>query len=222
MPAEPAAARMLALGDSYTIGEGVPPADRWPAVLCERLRQQGLAQLALQIVATTGWTCAELSAAMDAAELAPPYALVSLCIGVNDQYRGGSVADYADAFPRLLGRAIALAGGRPARVLVLSIPDWSVTRFAREHGRATAAERDAINAFNDAARAATADAGARWVDITPTSRECASLLADDGLHPSAVQYRRWLPAILAAARAALWFRGDGKSGMGGPTASGRG
>jgi lysophospholipase L1-like esterase len=193
----------LALGDSYTIGEAVPAEGRWPMQLVERLRARGLAIDEPQLVATTGWTTDELSAAMDTASFTPPYDLVSLLIGVNNQYRGRGAGEYRGEFAALLRRAIALAGGRASRVLVVSIPDWGVTRFAREQGRDPAPIARALDAFNTVACEEAGHAGAHWVDITPVSRRHPDLVAADGLHPSAAQYTLWTDAIEPAAAAAL-------------------
>lgn len=196
-------ARHLALGDSYTVGEGVPADACWPAQLQRQLRDDRIALDTPRIVAVTGWTTDELAAGMDAAALAPGWDLVTLQIGVNNQYRGRGAADYRSEFASLLQRAIALAGDRPARVVVVSIPDWGVTRFARDtqcDGATIAAELDAYNAI---AREETARRGARWVDITGFSRQQPDQLADDGLHPSTAQYALWVEAIAPAARAAL-------------------
>jgi lysophospholipase L1-like esterase len=193
----------LALGDSYTIGEAVPAATRWPAQMVQHLRRGGVAIGDAQIIAVTGWTTDELAAGMDAATLTPPYDLVTLLIGVNNQYRGRGAGDYRGEFARLLGRAIALAGGRPARVMVVSIPDWGVTRFAREQGRDVASIAYALDVYNAIARDEASRAGARWIDITPISRRHPALLAEDGLHPSAAQYALWTQAILPVAAAAV-------------------
>ncbi|NUO73716.1 MAG: SGNH/GDSL hydrolase family protein [Frateuria sp.] len=193
----------LALGDSYTIGEAVPAAGRWPAQLVRRLRARGVAIDDAQIVAVTGWTTDELSAGMGAAALSPPYGLVTLLIGVNNQYRGRGAGEYRDQFARLLRRAIGLAGGRASHVVVVSIPDWGVTRFAREQGRDGACIAHALDVYNAIARDEAGRGGARWVDITPVSRRHPELLAADGLHPSAAQYALWTEAILPAAAAAV-------------------
>jgi lysophospholipase L1-like esterase len=193
----------LALGDSYTIGEAVAAHERWPAVLAQRLRHSGTPIDEPQIVAVTGWTTDELAQGMDAAVLLPPYDLVTLQIGVNNQYRGRPADDYRAQFAGLLERAIALAGDRAARVVVASIPDWGVTRFAREQGRDRARIAAELDAYNALARAESERAGARFVDITGISRQHPELLADDGLHPSAAQYALWVEAIEPAVRAAL-------------------
>ncbi|HEX7341899.1 MAG TPA: SGNH/GDSL hydrolase family protein [Rhodanobacteraceae bacterium] len=198
--------RFLALGDSYTIGEGVAEAARWPMQLATRLRAAGLAIDDPQIIAVTGWTTDELATGMDDATFTPPYALVTLLIGVNNQYRGRDAADYRAEFRALLARAITLAGDDTRHVLVVSIPDWGVTRFAREQGRDGSAIAVAIDVFNAAAHAEAEHAGSHWIDITAISRQCgdaAHMLATDGLHPSAVQYEHWLQRITPAARHAL-------------------
>lgn len=192
-------ARFLALGDSYTIGEGVAPSERWPDLLAARL---GIG--APQIIAKTGWTTDELNAAIDAAAPTGPFDLVTLLIGVNNQYRGRDAEEYRREFAALLQRAIAFAGGVAGRVVVVSIPDWGVTPFAEGRDRAQIA-RD-IDRFNEINREETARAGARYVDVTPVSREAAndpSLTAADNLHPSAAMYRRWVELVLPHAREAL-------------------
>ncbi|MHB1059826.1 MAG: SGNH/GDSL hydrolase family protein [Rhodanobacter sp.] len=193
----------LALGDSYTIGEAVAAHERWPAVLARRLRQAGASIGDPQIVAVTGWTTDELAQGMDAATLTPPYDLVTLQIGVNNQYRGRPADDYREQFAGLLARAIELAGDRTDRVVVVSIPDWGVTRFAREQGRDRALIAAELDTYNAIAGEASGRAGARFVDITGISREHPELLADDGLHPSAAQYALWTAAIEPAVQAAL-------------------
>lgn len=197
------APRYLALGDSYTIGEGVEPESGWPARLVARLRAAGQACADARIVARTGWTTDELAAALDTAGTEPPYALVTLLIGVNNQYRGRSLANYREEFAALLGRATHFAGDEPGRVVVVSIPDWGVTRFAREEGRDPQRIAREIDAFNRAACGIARRHGAAFVDITPASRDAADQLVADGLHPSAEQYARWTERILPAAQEAI-------------------
>ena len=200
--------RYLALGDSYTIGEGVEPAERWPHRLAERLAADGVPLSGPpEIVARTGWTTDELGAAIAAAKPEGPYDLVTLLIGVNDQYRGRGVEAYRPEFERLLGLAIGFAGGRPERVLVLSIPDWGVTSFAAAEGR-FAPDRIAreIDAFNAVAKQAAERAGAAFLDVTTETRTAgrqAGELVGDGLHPSGRQYARWADAALPLAERAL-------------------
>jgi lysophospholipase L1-like esterase len=193
----------LALGDSYTIGEGVPEHERWPNQLADRLRGRGY-QVDVSILARTGWTTSELAEGMRAASLAGGYALVSLLIGVNNQYRGLSLDAYRAEFSSLLDWAVQLAGGEPKRVTVLSIPDWGVTPFAEGRDRArVSVETDAFNSVN---REESAREGVRYVDVTAVSRLALhdpSLLASDNLHPSGLMYSRWADLVLPEALAAL-------------------
>lgn len=198
--------RYLALGDSYTIGEGVPESERWPAQLARALRAAGTALDDPQVVAATGWTTDELDAGIDAAAPVGPFDLVSLLIGVNDQYRGRPLDGFAGRFAGLLRRAVGFAGGAPGRVLVLAIPDWGATPFARAQGRDQAQVAAQIDAFNAVCRDQAVRAGAHWVDIGPLSRARGgepAMLADDGLHPSAAMYALWSALALPAAREAL-------------------
>ena len=186
--------RYLALGDSYTIGESVAEADRFPNQLARTL---GVA--APQIIAKTGWTTDELNAAIDAANPQGPFELVTLLIGVNNQYRGRDAEQYRGEFAALLRRAIGFAGGDPKRVIVVSIPDWGVTPFAEGRDRVKIAQE--IDVYNAVNREEAARAGAKYVDITPVSRrDDVALVADDKLHPSAKQYTEWVKLIAPAAR----------------------
>lgn len=189
--------RFLALGDSYTIGESVAEDERWPVQLAARLQEQGIHLAAPEIIAKTGWTTDELAAGIEAAQPEGPYDLVSLLIGVNNQYRGRSPEEYQAQFADLLQQAIAFAGGDPARVIVLSIPDWGVTPFAaRLDAAAIAAEIDTFNAIN---RAEAEKAGVWYVDVTAVSRQATTdpaLIAGDGLHPSGKMYAAWVELAL--------------------------
>jgi len=197
------ALRYLALGDSYTIGEDVLADQRWPMQLTEKLRRQGVVIDDPQIVAVTGWTTDELSDGIDKAELAASYDLVTLLIGVNNQYRGRPAEEYRTQFRALLMRAMSLAGKRPQRLVVVSIPDWGVTPFGHQSGRNLRQIAAELDAFNAIAHAETLEAGARFVNITGISRDHANLVASDGLHPSGAQYSLWTQAIEPAVRAAL-------------------
>jgi len=198
--------RYLALGDSYTIGEGVDDAGRWPVQLAHALRAEGIGIDDPRIIAITGWTTDELQAAIDQAAPEPGFDLVTLLIGVNNQYRGRPLDEYLQQFQALLAHAIGLAGERPQRVLVLSIPDWGVTPFAAGSGRDLAQIAREIDAFNQEARIACNRRGVAFVDITPVSRRhggAADMLTADGLHPSAAMYALWTALALPAARNAL-------------------
>lgn len=202
--AQPTHARtFLALGDSYTIGEAVDVAERWPVQLAAMLRQRGISIAEPVIIAQTGWTTDELSLGIDAASPSGTFDVVTLLIGVNNQYRRRSSAEYREQFRALFDRAVTFAGGRADRVVVLSIPDWGVTPFASGRERAQiAADIDVFNAIN---RDESLRRGSQYVDVTPVSRTAGvdgSLLATDGLHPSGAMYAAWadlaLPAVLNA------------------------
>ena len=195
------APRFLALGDSYTVGEGVAPADRWPARLARRLRQSGVAVADPEVVAVTGWTTDELGAGIDAADPQGPFALVTLLIGVNDQYRGRPLAEYRDAYRALLGRAVGFAGGDPEHVVAVSFPDWGATPFAADRDRRRVAAE--VDAFNAAARAEARARGVAWVDVTALSRTQGADVGADGLHPTGAAYAAWTERVEPAARAAL-------------------
>jgi lysophospholipase L1-like esterase len=196
----------LALGDSYTIGEGVAPADRWPVQLATRLRRDGIPLADPRIIATTGWTTDELDAGIDAAQPLGQFDFVSLLIGVNNQYRGRPLDEYRVQFAALLERAIGFAHGRSDRVLVLSIPDWGMTRFGAGSGRDVAAIARELDAYNAAAKAICDARGVAFVDITTVSRAHGAedaMLVEDGLHPSRAMYAAWTDAALPVARALL-------------------
>ena len=191
--------RYLALGDSYTIGESVREADRFPSQLTALLVREGL-PTEVSIVARTGWTSDELWQGIQSRSLEPPYDLVSLLIGVNNQYRGYDINEYRESFKFLLGKAIEYSGGDPDRVIVFSIPDWGVTPFAS--GRDEAKIASEIDAFNLVNFEETEKTGAHYVDITPVSRRAKnddSLIAPDGLHPSGAMYAEWANRALPIA-----------------------
>jgi len=198
--------KYLALGDSYTIGEGVAEDQRWPVQLARALRAEGLPVADPRIIATTGWTTDELSAAMDAAEPLGTWGCVSLLVGVNDQYRGRGVDAFRDAFHPLLERALGLVSGGTRRVLVLSIPDWSVTPFGAASGRDLAQVARELDAYNACAEALCAQHGVCFVDVTGISRAWGAdpeMLVEDGLHPSGAMYRLWTERALPFARRLL-------------------
>jgi lysophospholipase L1-like esterase len=189
--------RILALGDSYTTGEGVRAEERWPVQLARLLQEAGLAAAEPEMVARTGWTAGELQTAIGEAALSPPYELVTLLVGVNNQYRGYPQDEYRGQFAVMLQAAIGYAGGRAGSVLVLSIPDWGATPYAAGRDRERIASE--IDAFNRINREETALAGARYLDVTPDSRRAAvepDLLAADGLHPSGKMYAGWAQLAL--------------------------
>ena len=196
----------LALGDSYTIGQGVSAEARWPVQLTRLAQQEGLNLAAPEIIARTGWTTTELQTASAEANLRRTYGLVSLLIGVNNQYRGQPVGAYRTEFRQLLRTAIGFAANQPGHVVVLSVPDWGQSPFAQKQGRDPARIGAEIDLFNQAARDECLAAGVAFVDITPLTRAAgtnAAHFAHDGLHYSARQMHLWAAEALPVVRRCL-------------------
>ncbi len=195
--------RYLALGDSYTIGEALNVEDSWPMQWAHALRANGLSVNDPGIIAKTGWTTDELADALDEAEsnntMSPPYDLVSLSIGVNNQYRERNSENYHDEFSSLLKRAIAYAGNKNSRVFVLSIPDWGITDFGQKSGRDAWQIARELDTYNQINRDVSKQAGVHWVDISKITREVGAdpkYYAEDGLHPSRALYALWVKELL--------------------------
>lgn len=199
MPTPPAEAiRYLALGDSYTIGESVPSDENYPNQLVTALRAKGINMEDAQIIAKTGWTTDELQAAINQATPDTTFHIVSLLIGVNNQFRGWSIDTYTTEFEDLLQQAIRFANGNKSKVFVVSIPDYAYTPFGQ--GREPARISKGIDEFNAINRTITEKYQIAYFDITPISRKGiadTSLVATDKLHPSGEQYRRWMELMLA-------------------------
>ncbi len=185
----------LALGDSYSIGEQVLPAENFPnqtVTLLNKAAAGGNHFAAPEIIAQTGWTTDELDAAVDAAHLVKQYDIVSLLIGVNNQYRGRPVKNFKIEFEHLLQRAIQFANNKPNHVFVLSIPDWGVTPFAA--GRDSKKIADEIDAYNNICEKSAAAFKTHFINITTSQRadgNKAGFVAPDGLHPSGKEYSKW-------------------------------
>lgn len=182
----------LALGDSYTIGEQVRIYESFPYQTVQLLRVKGFSFYAPEIVAVTGFTTDELNTLIDETKLLPQYDFVSLLIGVNNQYRGRSVENFAIEFEGLLQVAIRFAGGKENHVHVLSIPDWGVTPFAADRDNKKIAQE--IDAFNSACESVSKQYRTHYIDITAAQRtdgNKAEFLAADKLHPSGKEYAKW-------------------------------
>jgi lysophospholipase L1-like esterase len=194
-PTKPATPiRFLALGDSYTSGAGVPENERWPNQLANKLRGNGY-QVDLTIIAQTGWTTYQLSEGIRTANPQGTYDLVSLLIGVNNQGLGRKIENYRSQFQALLEQAIVFAGGDAGRVMVFSLPDWSITPFAKGWDIAKVAAE--VNEYNAINRAASDQAGAHYIDLAPVFGQAAadpSLLGPDGFHPTGEMYTLWVEA----------------------------
>lgn len=191
----------LSLGDSYTIGESVDASARWSVQLAGLLRESGIDVANPDIIAKTGWTTAELQNAIRDSGNQKTYDLVSLLIGVNNQYRGQSQNQYRTEFRELLQTAIKFAGGKTSRVFVLSTPDWGASPYAQGRDRSSIAND--IDMFNAIAQDECRKLGISYVDITPLSRKAAtdiSQFASDGLHYSGKQMRQWAEMALPVAK----------------------
>ena len=187
----------LALGDSYTIGQSVTEEERFPAQTISILKNNNLFFKAPKYIATTGWTTLNLLDAIASQTPQGPYDVVSLLIGVNDQYQHFDTGGYRTHFLQCLQNAIALAGNKTNHVFVVSIPDYSVTPFAQNSD--TAQIRTELDEFNAINKEITLSYNISYTDITPSTRDAkndASLIAGDGLHPSGKEYAKWA-ALLA-------------------------
>ncbi|MGH7800300.1 MAG: SGNH/GDSL hydrolase family protein [Thermodesulfobacteriota bacterium] len=196
--------KILALGDSYTIGEGVKQSDSWPMQLASQLRKDNLKVDTPQIIAVTGWTTTDLMSAIEKSRSEQRYDLVTLLIWVNDQFQGYSEESYGIGFNKLLAKAIELAGGRPNRVIVISIPDYIVTPFGKRFGSARI--RAEIDKFNEINKEIATENRVHYVNVTEISRRAAedpTLLAPDGLHPSAKMYAEWVELTVPVTKSML-------------------
>ncbi|GAA5028680.1 lysophospholipase [Marivirga lumbricoides] len=200
----------LALGDSYTIGELVKEESRWPVLLTEKLNQLGEKVKLEKIIATTGWTTDELLAAIkEDKDLgnATNFDLVSLLIGVNNQYRGYPIEQYKKEFEVLLKKAIELAGGSTGSVFVVSIPDYGITPFAEEKGIDNKKVTEELLQYNTIARQIALEHQVKFYDITPLSLKAVNqpkkYLAEDKLHPSATMYTEWVDYLFAGVQQQL-------------------
>jgi acyl-CoA thioesterase-1 len=194
-PPQPIHIRMLALGDSYTVGEGIAEGKSWPNQLSEALEDDRILVDELTVVAHTGWTSTVL---LDTLTAAPPspHDFVTLQIGANNVFGRVPFAIFESDFVDLLELAIALAGDDAGRVLVLTIPDYTVTEVGSQIDPEAA--RVEIDGYNDLIRRVSADQHVALIDVTEISRmalEDPTLVARDGLHPSAKQYALWVEVI---------------------------
>lgn len=183
---------MLCLGDSYTLGEGVPLHESFPYQTTQLLRKQGYHFAAPEIVAKTGWASFELLAHLQTIQLFSTYNFVTLLIGVNNQYRGLLVKEFEKDFSQLLSIALTKTNNQPKNVIVLSIPDWGVTPFAANAN----AEKitNEINTFNGACELIAQKQQTHFIEITTSTRNAkndVTLLTQDGLHYSQKEMAKW-------------------------------
>lgn len=189
--------RYLALGDSYTIGESVTAADNFPAQLVQALKNKNVPVSSCKIIARTGWTTANLKTAIEASSYKDTFNLVSLLIGVNNQYQGKSVKEYKVEFIELANRAIQYAGGEKENVFIVSIPDYGYTPFGRDNQQSISSE---LAEFNEVNKQVSDSLGLKYINITPISQRGLAepdLVTGDGLHPSAKMYKEWVQLIIS-------------------------
>lgn len=189
--------KYLALGDSYTIGESVSKSDRFPEQLVAALNEQRASFQSPEIIARTGWRTDQLIAAMDQAELSESYDLVTVLIGVNNEFQGKSSVVFESELRTICQRAIQLAGGKK-NVYILSIPDYGYTPFGQTRKSLIS---DRIDEFNAVVQSIADELEVNFVDVTSISRlglKQKGLIADDGLHPSGRMYEKWVEKIIAA------------------------
>jgi len=188
--------RYLALGDSYTIGECVSEDARWPNQLAKIFIEKGKPMCQPVIIATTGWRTDNLANVVNIAQLKEEYDLVSLLIGVNNQYQGKTIEQYQIDFEELLNISVRLAKGKKENVFVVSIPDYGFTPFGMDNREKISIE---IDEFNAVAKSICGQHQIKFIDITAISREGlndVSLIASDGLHPSGKMYLLWVDKIV--------------------------
>lgn len=199
---EKIAHKYLALGDSYTIGESVCSDCNYPKQLTESLNEVLKEKTSVKIIAKTGWTTTDLLSAIATEKPSKDYDLVTLLIGVNNQYQGKPFSLYEEEFPKLLDMAIAFAKGKPENVLVLSIPDYAFTPFGQQSGKAEKITTE-LKKYDAFAAKISKEKSVRFENITPITQqglENATLVASDGLHPSKVVYKKFVEQIISFAK----------------------
>lgn len=188
--------KYLALGDSYTIGESVSSSERWPNQLVQLLRKDGYQIGDPKIIARTGWTTSDLKSSIDQQNIKERYDLVTILIGVNNQYRNGSVEVFREEYVEILNKALELANYNAKNVIVLSIPDWGVSPYAKNRDREKISEE--INLFNKVKREESSRRMVKFINITDISRKALTnedYIAKDGLHFSGQMYRLWADEV---------------------------
>jgi lysophospholipase L1-like esterase len=192
----------LALGDSYTIGQSVSASERYPVILADRLSDADVSVAPPRIIATTGWTTNNLKNGIISAGIDKnKYDVVSLLIGVNNQFQGRSITEYKTQFTELLQMSISFAYGNKDKVFVISIPDYGYTPFGHNNQAKISSSIDQFNAVN---KAIVDSMGIKYFDITSISRNGLldpELVAGDGLHPSGKQYQQWVDLMASGVRA---------------------
>ena len=191
------ASKFLALGDSYTIGASVAVNERWPVQFLNELKLYTSAIDTLQIIATSGWRVDQLKNGMNNSNLEPPYGLISLLIGVNNQFQGQNANGFRPEFIEILEKSLKLVNNRKERFFVISIPDWGASPFGSGFDRTKVSKE--IDEFNSVLKEESEKRGVRYFNITDISRRALTdrtLIASDGLHPSGKMYKLWVDKMI--------------------------
>ena len=189
----------LALGDSYTIGQAVRISERWPVLFTKSLNEKGYPINPSEIIAKTGWTTDELISALKKIEVKNDFDLVTLLIGVNNQFRGRDSEEFRVQFIELLDMSIEYAQGKPANVIAISIPDWSVVPFAKDRNKRKISRE--ISKFNTIIKEEALKRKVSFVDVTELSRKAKTdftYIAGDDLHFSGSMHQLWVDEIIRA------------------------
>lgn len=196
--------RYLAIGDSYTVGEGIETTQSWPSQLKRKLLEEGVEEVELTVVAATGYTTREVTQLVNTAIFDKPFDIISIQIGVNNQYRGESLAQFGEELEDLFEKIASNNYLKNAKLCIVSIPDWGATPFGSSYDRVQIAIE--INQFNGLKRNAAEVKSAPFINITDISRtnpDATELVAADGLHPSELMYSYWVERIFPVVKQQL-------------------
>ena len=188
--------RYLAIGDSYTLGEGLETAQSWPYQLKRKLLEYGVEEVELTVVAATGYTTRELTQLLNTTTFDKPYDIISIQIGVNNQYRGESLEQFGEELDNMFEKIASNYYLKDAKQFVVSIPDWGATPFGSSYDRVQIAIE--INQYNGLKRNTSEARAAPFINITDISRtnpDASELVVLDGLHPSELMYSYWIERI---------------------------
>ena len=186
---------LLALGDSYTIGEGVNEEERWPNQFVQVAYENGINFLTPRIVAMTGWKTYDLINGIESSNFEKKYDYISLLIGVNNQFNSRSINEFEDDLDKLLTKINNLKK-KDGSVLIISIPDWGSSPFGENMDRNQISTE--INSFNNSLKSFANINGLKYVDVTEISRRAINepnLITSDNLHPSGLMYLEWAKKI---------------------------